>query len=147
MLGAGAGTGLGAGGFFGAAAFGAAAFGAAAFGAAAFGAAAFRAAFAFGFAFLADFLAALFFFATTRFFLRAGAAFTRFFAFLVFDFAFFAFFAMIASRSLRLRIRFANATIRHIATAAASAAVLDTCFPANASGAGPPVAQSTSSTV
>src|SRR4051794_25080633 len=100
MLGAGAGTGFGAGGFFGAAAFGAAAFGAAAFGAAAFGAA-----FAFGFAFLADFLAAVFFFATTRFFLRAGAAFTRFFAFLVFDFAFFAFFAMIASRSLPLRIR------------------------------------------
>ena len=146
MVGAGAGTGLGAGGFFGAAAFGAAAFGAAAFGAAAFGAA-FAFGFAFGFAFLADFLAALFFFATTRFFLRAGAAFTRFFAFLVFDFAFFAFFAMIASRSLRLRIRFANATIRHITKAAASAAVLDARFPANASGAGPPVAQSTSSTV
>jgi hypothetical protein len=145
MLGAGAGTGLGAGGLFGAAAFGAAAFGAAAFGAAAFGAAAFRA--AFGFAFLADFLAALFFFATTRFFLRAGAAFTRFFAFLVFDFAFFAFFAMIASRSLRLRIRFANATIRHLANAAASPAALETRLPANASGAGPPVAQSTSSTV
>ena len=141
MLGAGAGTGLGAGGFFGAAAFGAAAFGAA------FGAAAFRAAFAFGFAFLADFLAALFFFATTRFFLRAGAAFTRFFAFLVFDFAFFAFFAMIASRSLRLRIRFANATSRHLANTAASPAALETRLPANASGAGPPVAQSTSSTV
>ncbi len=141
MVGAGAGTGLGAGGFFGAAAFGAAAFGAAAFGAAfAFG-------FAFGFAFLADFLAALFFFATTRFFLRAGAAFTRFFAFLVFDFAFFAFFAMIASRSLRLRIRFANATSRHIANTAASPAALETRLPANASGAGPPVAQSTSSTV
>src|SRR3979409_2211577 len=124
MLGAGAGTGLGAGGFFGAAAFGATAFGAGAF----------RGAFAFGFAFLTDFLAALFFFATTRFFLRAGAAFTRFFAFLVFDFAFFAFFAMIASRSLRLRIRFANATIRHIATAAASPAVLETPLPANASG-------------
>src|SRR6185312_14272711 len=138
MLGAGAGTGLGAGGFFGAAAFGAAAFGAAAFGAAAFGAAAFRAAFAFGFAFLADFLAALFFFATTRFFLRAGAAFTRFFAFLVFDFAFFAFFAMIASRSLRLRIRFANTT--HLANTAASPAALETRLPANASGAGPPVA-------
>ena len=145
MLGAGAGTGLSAGGFFGAAAFGAAAFGAAAFGAAAFGAAAFRAAFAFGFAFLADFLAALFFFATTRFFLRAGAAFTRFFAFLVFDFAFFAFFAMIASRSLRLRIRFANTT--HLANTAASPAALKTRLPANASGAGPPVAQSTSSTV
>ena len=142
MLGAGAGTGLSAGGFFGAAAFGAAAFGAAAFGAAAF-----RAAFAFGFDFLADFLAALFFFATTRFFLRAGAAFTRFFAFLVFDFAFFAFFAMIASRSLRLRIRFANATSRHLANAAASPAALETRLPANASGAGPPVAQSTSSTV
>ena len=140
MLGAGAGTGLGAGGFFGAAAFGAAAFGAAAFGAAAF-----RAAFAFGFAFLADFLAALFFFATTRFFLRAGAAFTRFFAFLVFDFAFFAFFAMIASRSLRLRIRFANTT--HLANTAASPAALETRLPANASGAGPPVAQSTISTV
>ena len=141
MLGAGAGTGLGAGGFFGAAAFGAAAFGAAAFRAAfAFG-------FAFGFAFLADFLAALFFFATTRFFLRAGAAFTRFFAFLVFDFAFFAFFAMIASRSLRLRIRFANATIRHLANTPASPAALETRLPANASGAGPPVAQSTSSTV
>ena len=140
MLGAGAGTGLGAGGFFGTAAFGAAAFGAAAFGAAAF-----RAAFAFGFAFLADFLAALFFFATTRFFLRAGAAFTRFFAFLVFDFAFFAFFAMIASRSLRLRIRFANTT--HLANTAASPAALETRLPANASGAGPPVAQSTSSTV
>lgn len=140
MLGAGAGTGLGAGGFFGAAALGAAAFGAAAFGAAAF-----RAAFAFGFAFLADFLAALFFFATTRFFLRAGAAFTRFFAFLVFDFAFFAFFAMIASRSLRLRIRFANTT--HLANTAASPAALETRLPANASGAGPPVAQSTSSTV
>lgn len=140
MLGAGAGTGLGAGGFFGAAAFGAAAFGAAAFGAAAF-----RAAFAFGFAFLADFLAALFFFATTRFFLRAGAAFTRFFAFLVFDFAFFAFFAMIASRSLRLRIRFANTT--HLANTAASPAALETRLPAIASGAGPPVAQSTSSTV
>ena len=138
MLGAGAGTGLGAGGFFGAAALGAAAFGAAAFGAAAF-----RAAFAFGFAFLA----ALFFFATTRFFLRAGAAFTRFFAFLVFDFAFFAFFAMIASRSLRLRIRFANATIRHLANTAASPAELETRLPANASGAGPPVAQSISSTV
>src|SRR6185312_15770633 len=124
MLGAGAGTGLGAGGFFGAAAFGAAAFGAAAFGAAAF-----RAAFAFGFAFLADFLAALFFFATTRFFLRAGAAFTRFFAF----------FAMIASRSLRLRIRFANTT--HLANTAASPAALETRLPANASGAGPPVAQ------
>jgi hypothetical protein len=135
MLGAGAGTGLGAGGFFGAAAFGAAAFGAAAFRA------------AFGFAFLADFLAALFFFATTRFFLRAGAAFTRFFAFLVFDFAFFAFFAMIASRSLRLRIRFANATIRHLANTPASPAALETRLPANASGAGPPVAQSTSSTV
>ena len=146
MVGAGAGTGLGAGGFFGAAAFGAAAFGAAAFGAAAFGAA-FAFGFAFGFAFLADFLAALFFFATTRFFLRAGAAFTRFFAFLVFDFAFFAFFAMIASRSLRLRIRFANATVRHIATAAASPAVLEIPLPANASGAGPPVAQSISSTV
>ena len=141
MLGAGAGTGLGAGGFFGAAAFGAAAFGAAAFGAAAF-----RAAFAFGFAFLADFLAALFFFATTRFFLRAGAAFTRFFAFLVFDFAFFAFFAMIASRSLRLRIRFAN-LLPHLANTAASPAALETRLPANASGAGPPVAQSTSSTV
>ena len=140
MLGAGAGTGLGAGGFLGAAAFGAAAFGAAAFGAAAF-----RAAFAFGFDFLADFLAALFFFATTRFFLRAGAAFTRFFAFLVFDFAFFAFFAMIASRSLRLRIRFANTT--HLANTAASPAALETRLPANASGAGPPVAQSTSSTV
>jgi hypothetical protein len=137
MLGAGAGTGLGAGGFFGAAAFGAAAFGAAAF----------RAAFAFGFAFLADVLAALFLFATTRFFLRAGAAFTRFFAFLVFDFAFFAFFAMIASRSLRLRIRFANATIRHLANTAASPAALETRLPANASGAGPPVAQSTNSTV
>ena len=137
MLGAGAGTGLGAGGFFGAAAFGAAAFGAAAF----------RAAFAFGFAFLADVLAALFFFATTRFFLRAGAAFTRFFAFLVFDFAFFAFFAMIASRSLRLRIRFANATSRHLANTAASPAALETRLPANASGAGPPVAQSSSSTV
>src|SRR3954453_16456296 len=137
MLGAGAGTGLGAGGLFGAAAFGAGAFGAAAF----------RAAFAFGFAFLADILAALFFFATTRFFLRAGAAFTRFFAFLVFDFAFFSFFAMIASRSLRLRIRFANATSRPLATAAASPAALETRLPANASGAGPPVAQSTSSTV
>ena len=136
MLGAGAGTGLGAGGFFGAAAFRPAAFGAAAFGAAAFRAA---------FAFLADFLAALFFFATTRFFLRAGAAFTRFFAFLVFDFAFFAFFAMIASRSLRLRIRFANTT--HLANTAASPAALETRLPANASGAGPPVAQSTSSTV
>ena len=135
MVGAGAGTGLGAGGFFGAAAFGAAAFGAAAFRA------------AFGFAFLADFLAALFFFATTRFFLRAGAAFTRFFAFLVFDFAFFAFFAMIASRSLRLRIRFANATSRHLANTAASPTALKTRLPANASGAGPPVAQSTSSTV
>ena len=146
MVGAGAGTGLGAGGFFGAAAFGAAAFGAAAFGAAAFGAA-FAFGFAFGFAFLADFLAALFFFATTRFFLLAGAAFTRFFAFLVFDFAFFAFFAMIASRSLRLRIRFANATSRHLANAAASPAALETRLPANASGAGPPVAQSTSSTV
>src|SRR6478735_8634728 len=132
MVGAGAGTGLGAGGFFGAAAF-------------------VGAAFAFGFAFLADFLAdflaALFFFATTRFFLRAGAAFTRFFAFLVFDFAFFAFFAMIASRSLRLRIRFANATSRHLANTAASPAALKTRLPANASGAGPPVAQSTSSTV
>ena len=135
MLGAGAGAGRGAGGFFGAAAFGAAAFGAAAFRA------------AFGFAFLADFLAALFFFATTRFFLRAGAAFTRFFAFLAFDFAFFAFFAMIASRSLRLRIRFANATVRHLANTAASPAALETRLPANASGAGPPVAQSTSSTV
>src|SRR6476659_2888104 len=142
MLGAGAGTGLSAGGYFGAAAFGAAAFGAAAFGAAAF-----RAAFAFGFDFLADFLAALFFFATTRFFLRAGAAFTRFFVFLVFDFAFFAFFAMIASRSLRLRVRFANATIRYIATAAAVPAVLESPFPANASGTGPPVAQSINSTV
>jgi hypothetical protein len=143
MLGAGAGTGtgFGAGGFLGAAAFGAAGLGAAALGAAAFGAA-----LAFGFIFLADFLAALFF-ATTRFFLRAGAAFTRFFAFLVFDFAFFAFFAMIASRSLRLRIRFANATVRHIATAAASPAVLEIPLPANASGAGPPVAQSISSTV
>ena len=143
MLGAGAGTGagFGAGGFLGAAGFGAAGFGAAAFGAAAFGAA-----LAFGFVFLADFLAALFF-ATTRFFLRAGAALTRFFAFLVFDFAFFAFFAMIASRSLRLRIRFANATVRHIATAAASPAVLEIPLPANASGAGPPVAQSISSTV
>jgi hypothetical protein len=138
MLGAGAGTGagFGAGGFLGAAGFGAEALGAAVFGAA----------LAFGFVFLADFLAALFF-ATTRFFLRAGAAFTRFFAFLVFDFAFFAFFAMIASRSLRLRIRFANATVRHIATAAASPAVLEIPLPANASGAGPPVAQSISSTV
>src|SRR6476661_4816029 len=83
MLGAGAGAGFGAGGFFAAAAF---------FGAAALGA-------ALAFAFLADFFGALFF-ATTRFFLRAGAAFTRFFAFLAFDFAFFTFFAMIASRSL-----------------------------------------------
>ena len=130
MLGAGAGAGFGAGGFFAAAAF---------FGAAALGA-------ALAFAFLADFFGALFF-ATTRFFLRAGAAFTRFFVFLVFDFAFFAFFAMIASRSLRLRIRFANATVRHIATAAASPAVLEIPLPANASGAGPPVAQSISSTV
>ena len=130
MLGAGAGAGFGAGGFFAAAAF---------FGAAAFGA-------ALAFAFLADFFGALFF-ATTRFFLRAGAAFTRFFVFLVFDFAFFAFFAMIASRSLRLRVRFANATIRYIATAAAAPAVLESPFPANASGAGPPVAQSINSTV
>ena len=130
MLGAGAGAGFGAGGFFAAAAF---------FGAAALGA-------ALDFAFLADFFGALFF-ATTRFFLRAGAAFTRFFAFLVFDFAFFAFFAMIASRSLRLRVRFANATIRYIATAAAAPAVLESPFPANASGAGPPVAQSINSTV
>ena len=130
MLGAGAGAGFGAGGFFAAAAF---------FGAAALGA-------ALAFAFLADFFGALFF-ATTRFFLRAGAAFTRFFVFLVFDFAFFAFFAMIASRSLRLRIRFANATSRHLANAAASPAALETRLPANASGAGPPVAQSTSSTV
>ena len=130
MLGAGAGAGFGAGGFFAAAAF---------FGAAALGA-------ALAFAFLADFFGALFF-ATTRFFLRAGAAFTRFFVFLVFDFAFFAFFAMIASRSLRLRIRFANATIGHLANTAASPAALETRLPANASGAGPPVAQSTSSTV
>jgi hypothetical protein len=130
MLGAGAGAGFGAGGFFAAAAF---------FGAAALGA-------ALAFAFLADFFGALFF-ATTRFFLRAGAAFTRFFAFLVFDFAFFAFFAMIASRSLRLRIRFANATSRHLANTAASPTALKTRLPANASGAGPPVAQSTSSTV
>ena len=130
MLGAGAGAGFGAGGFFAAAAF---------FGAAALGA-------ALAFAFLADFFGALFF-ATTRFFLRAGAAFTRFFVFLVFDFAFFAFFAMIASRSLRFRIRFANATSRHLANAAASPAALETRLPANASGAGPPVAQSTSSTV
>lgn len=130
MLGAGAGAGFGAGGFFAAAAF---------FGAAALGA-------ALAFAFLADFFGALFF-ATTRFFLRAGAAFTRFFVFLVFDFAFFAFFAMIASRSLRLRVRFANATIRYIATAAAAPAVLESPFPANASGAGPPVAQSINSTV
>ena len=138
MLGAGAetGAGFGAGGFLGAAGFGAEALGAAAFGAA----------LAFGFVFLADFLGALFF-AATRFFLRAGAAFTRFFAFLVFDFAFFAFFAMIASRSLRLRIRFANATSRHLANTAASPAALKTRLPANASGAGPPVAQSTSSTV
>lgn len=128
MLGAGAGAGFGAGGFFTAAAF---------FGAAALGA-------ALAFAFLADFFGALFF-ATTRFFLRAGAAFTRFFVFLVFDFAFFAFFAMIASRSLRLRIRFANTT--HLANTAASPAALETRLPANASGAGPPVAQSTSSTV
>jgi hypothetical protein len=130
MLGAGAGAGFGAGGFFAAAAF---------FGAAALGA-------ALAFAFLADFFGALFF-ATTRFFLRAGAAFTRFFVFLVFDFAFFAFFAMIASRSLRLRVRFANATIRYIATAAAAPAVLENPFPANASGTGPPVAQSINSTV
>jgi hypothetical protein len=130
MLGAGAGAGFGAGGFFTAAAF---------FGAAALGA-------ALAFAFLADFFGALFF-ATTRFFLRAGAAFTRFFVFLVFDFAFFAFFAMIASRSLRLRVRFANATIRYIATAAAAPAVLESPFPANASGTGPPVAQSINSTV
>ena len=130
MLGAGAGAGFGAGGFFAAAAF---------FVAAALGA-------ALAFAFLADFFGALFF-ATTRFFLRAGAAFTRFFVFLVFDFAFFAFFAMIASRSLRLRVRFANATIRYIATAAAAPAVLESPFPANASGTGPPVAQSINSTV
>jgi len=130
MLGAGAGAGFGAGGFFAAAAF---------FGAAALGA-------ALAFAFLADFFGALFF-ATTRFFLRAGAAFTRFFVFLVFDFSFFAFFAMIASRSLRLRVRFANATIRYIATAAAAPAVLESPFPANASGTGPPVAQSINSTV
>jgi hypothetical protein len=130
MLGAGVGAGFGAGGFFAAAAF---------FGAAALGA-------ALAFAFLADFFGALFF-ATTRFFLRAGAAFTRFFVFLVFDFAFFAFFAMIASRSLRLRVRFANATIRYIATAAAAPAVLESPFPANASGTGPPVAQSINSTV
>jgi hypothetical protein len=130
MLGAGAGAGFGAGGFFAAAAF---------FGAAALGA-------ALAFAFLADFFGALFF-ATTRFFLRAGAAFTRFFVFLAFDFAFFAFFAMIASRSLRLRVRFANATIRYIATAAAAPAVLESPFPANASGTGPPVAQSINSTV
>ena len=130
MLGTGAGAGFGAGGFFAAAAF---------FGAAALGA-------ALAFAFLADFFGALFF-ATTRFFLRAGAAFTRFFVFLVFDFAFFAFFAMIASRSLRLRVRFANATIRYIATAAAAPAVLESPFPANASGTGPPVAQSINSTV
>ena len=130
MLGAGAGAGFGAGGFFAAAAF---------FGAAALGA-------ALDFAFLADFFGALFF-ATTRFFLRAGAAFTRFFVFLAFDFAFFAFFAMIASRSLRLRVRFANATIRYIATAAAAPAVLESPFPANASGTGPPVAQSINSTV
>lgn len=130
MLGAGAGAGFGAGGFFAAAAF---------FGAAALGA-------ALAFAFLADFFGALFF-ATTRFFLRAGAAFTRFFVFLVFDFAFFAFFAMIASRSLRLRVRFANATIRYIATAAAAPAVLESPFPASASGTGPPVAQSINSTV
>lgn len=130
MLGAGAGAGFGAGGFFAAAAF---------FGAAALGA-------ALAFAFLADFFGALFF-ATTRFFLRAGAAFTCFFVFLVFDFAFFAFFAMIASRSLRLRVRFANATIRYIATAAAAPAVLESPFPANASGTGPPVAQSINSTV
>ena len=130
MLGAGVGAGFGAGGFFAAAAF---------FGAAALGA-------ALAFAFLADFFGALFF-ATTRFFLRAGAAFTRFFVFLAFDFAFFAFFAMIASRSLRLRVRFANATIRYIATAAAAPAVLESPFPANASGTGPPVAQSINSTV
>lgn len=130
MLGTGAGAGFGAGGFFAAAAF---------FGAAALGA-------ALDFAFLADFFGALFF-ATTRFFLRAGAAFTRFFVFLAFDFAFFAFFAMIASRSLRLRVRFANATIRYIATAAAAPAVLESPFPANASGTGPPVAQSINSTV
>jgi hypothetical protein len=55
---------------------------------------------AFGFAFLAAL-----FFATTRFFLRAGAAFLPAFRFLVFDFAFFAFFAMdrlpIVAASLR----------------------------------------------
>ncbi len=47
------------------------------------------------FAFLAAGLRAALFFATTRFFLRAGAAFFARLAFFVFDFAFFAFFAMI----------------------------------------------------
>jgi hypothetical protein len=90
---------------------------------------------AFGFAFLA-----LLFFAATRFFLRAGAVFFPAFRFFVLDFAFFAFFAMIASRSLRLRYC-------HFTSAAGAAAASDPRFPASASGSGPPVAQSMSSTV
>jgi hypothetical protein len=93
---------------------------------------------AFGFAFLA-----LLFFAATRFFLRAGAAFFPAFRFFVLDFAFFAFFAffaMIASRSLRLRYC-------HFTSATGAAAASDPRFPASASGSGPPVAQSMSSTV
>jgi hypothetical protein len=101
----------------------------------------------FGAAFFAGFFAPPFFAATTFFFFFAGAAFLAFFVFLVFDFAFFAFFAMIASRSLRHKCRYGSQRYCHIASATISPVVLETPFPASASGAGPPVAQSTNSTV
>jgi hypothetical protein len=96
MAGRGGGAaGRGGGGAAGLGAGGAAGLGAA--GAAAFGLAALR---AFGFAFLAAFLA------TTRFFLRAGAVFLAFLAFLAFDFLVFdfAFFAMIVLPIVATRI-------------------------------------------
>jgi hypothetical protein len=94
-------------------------------------------------AFLAPPFLAVLVFTPARRLLRDGAAFLPFLA-LLFDLL--AFLAMIASRSVALEVRYVRQRYCYIA-ATASSALAETILPAIAWGVGPPLAQSTSSTV
>ena len=98
----------------------------------------------------ADLRAGDFFFAALlaagRFFFETGAAFFALLAFFAFDFAFFAFFAIIASRSVAAQIS-PSLDTSTLTSPRRSSCRGGNSFPASASGALPPVAQSISSTV
>jgi hypothetical protein len=86
------------------------------------------------------------FLAAGRFFFETGAAFFALLAFFAFDFAFFAFFAIIASRSVAAQIS-PSLDTSTLTSPRRSSCRGGNSFPASASGALPPVAQSISSTV